>query len=53
MQVKHTFGIEDDLVGDGGHVIGTLRVRFAIRNDELARFLELDELVADFLQGGR
>ena len=30
-----------------------MRIALAIGDDELARFLELDEFVADFLQGGR
>ena len=36
VQVEGTFGVEDDLVGNGGHVIGTLRVVLSVGDNELA-----------------
>ena len=36
VKVEHALGVEEDFVGDGSDVIGSLAVVFAIGDDELA-----------------
>ena len=52
MQIQGSFRVDEDFVGNGGQVIGTLAIALAVSDEELARLFELDEFVADLLQGG-
>ena len=49
MKIQGTFGIEVNLVSDGGHIIGTLAVGFTIGDDKIARLFKLDEFVTELL----